>query len=241
MPAPSSVLVTGDIVIDRHIYEGDRFTLRDQSNRGTHSVEEAGGAAVTQRLIEAVFAADVVERRLRWEADPQRKDPAPEASVCRLGCQVPDGAGGTPLSESLVGTASWSPCPKAESKDLFWRVSKAFGYGSRRDGDAPDSASTTAATELRVGTNLPPSHDVLVLDDAGDKFRNRDQATVWHLPKDSTALPTWIVLKLAGRIGGGDLWDRLRTAPAPDRRGAGALAEARRYSAEPRTLVGAHG
>lgn len=196
MPAPCSVVVTGDIVIDRHIYEGERLTLRDNSYRGTHAVEEAGGAALTQRLIGAVFGADAAERRVLWKAGGKR-GPAPEVSVCRLGCQLP---ARIRRREWLTGTASWKPYPKAESKDLFWRVSKAFGYGLRSDGEA---------SRLRLPPDLPPGHDVLVLDDAGDAFRQKTHAGVWYLPEGGTALPKWIVLKLAGPIARGDLWDRL--------------------------------
>ena len=67
----------------------------------------------------------------------------------------------------------WSPYPKSGGKDLFWRVTKAFGYGSRRDADASGSASANAATVLRAADNFPPNHDVLVLDDAEDSFRQK--------------------------------------------------------------------
>ena len=64
MSTPLSVLVTGDIVIDLHVYEGDRLTLSDHPSRGTRLVEETGGAALSHRLISAVFAADLAERQL---------------------------------------------------------------------------------------------------------------------------------------------------------------------------------
>ena len=209
MPAPLCALVAGDIVVDRHIYEGERLNLRDQSKRGTHWVEEAGGAALTQRLIEAVFAADVAERRRVWRAKRERKDPAPMASVCRLGCRLPQGAGRRRSPEWLVGAAAWRPYPKSGTKDLYWRVSKAIGYGSPREREAPGAAAANAATVLRPADNLPSHHDVLVLDDAGDRFRHKEHANLWQLPDDPGARPAWIVLKLAGPIGRGDLWDRL--------------------------------
>ena len=120
-PTSCSVFVTGDIVVDRHIYEGGRSDLRDQSLRGTHMVEEAGGAALAHRLIAAVLAAGMEEQPSEWAS--------------HLACKLPE----TPESakpERLTGYASWSPQPKPRSKDLFWRASKAFGYGSPPEANA---------------------------------------------------------------------------------------------------------
>ena len=102
---------------------------------------------------------------------------------------------------------------------------KAFGYGYRPDADAmvpaelsgdaraiaikEAKAKADAASVLHVPEGLPPNPDVLVLDDAGDRFRHNENARAWHLPIETGAQPRWIVLKLAGAIGRGDLWDRL--------------------------------
>jgi hypothetical protein len=80
-------------------------------------------------------------------------------------------------------------------------MAKPFGYGpAGPDRDLPIAAANPEAAP-----------DVLVLDDAGDGFRRAEQADLWCLPEpgDGKALPGWIVLKLAGSIGRGDLWDRL--------------------------------
>lgn len=214
MSAQPSVLVTGDLIIDRHIYEGHRLNLRDQLGRGTHVVEELGGAALTQRLISAVFAAEAAERGPRQGAAPDSATDAPESSPCRLGCQLSYDGLVSAKPEWLVATASWSAYPKAKSKDLFWRVSKALGYGSRRDDDSLGTATTSMLNA--VGT-LAPNDDVLVLDDAGDQFRKREQSACWHLPDSQVRLPSWIVLKLAGPIGRGDLWDRLMACEPRER------------------------
>src|SRR5262249_14175429 len=58
-----SIIATGDIVLDRHIYGGERATLGDNSTHGTHLVEETGGAALTYRLIQAVLAAEEAARK----------------------------------------------------------------------------------------------------------------------------------------------------------------------------------
>ena len=44
------VLVTGDFLIDHHIYEGRRHQFAEHSQPGVRVVEELGGAALVQRL-----------------------------------------------------------------------------------------------------------------------------------------------------------------------------------------------
>ena len=46
-----SVLVTGDFVLDHHIYEGKRHHFGDHRNRGVREVEELGGAALVYYLL----------------------------------------------------------------------------------------------------------------------------------------------------------------------------------------------
>jgi len=219
-PNISSVLVTGDIVVDRHIYKGERTLLPDQSPRGTHLLEEAGGAAITQRLITAVFETDLKERRALWKEAVRkaRKDrkklpsEPEEPPVCRLACKLP-GKGTWP--EQLTGYACWTPQPKPKSKDQVWRVSESFGYGplNTSAGSASKASQVKTSSYLRTANNLPRNPGIVVLDDAGESFRQKEQNALWHLPHaaQAAALPAWIVLKLAGPIGQGDLWDKLMT------------------------------
>jgi hypothetical protein len=213
-PEISSIVVTGDIVIDRHLYGGERATLGDHSARGTHMKEEPGGAVLTYRLIQSVLEADLKERLSRSDQKVFKAgeavtgdSPKPTGHICRLGRKMPEGASTWP--ERLIGYAWWEPFQKLNSKNQMWRVSKALGYGP------PDAAAEYAATSLpffRVADDLPPIRDILVLDDAGDLFRHKDQSALWLLPDETTpeaALPRWIVLKLAGSVGQGDLWDKL--------------------------------
>jgi hypothetical protein len=208
MTAPFSVLVTGDIVIDRNIYEGERATLRDRSYRDTLTLEEFGGAALTHRLIQTVFTADLAERHFQWEATA-KKSPEPVAAESWLGYKLPNSTDDLSKAEMAVGTASWGLHPRSNSKDLYWRLSRAFGYGTVRGPVTPDSSITAQSHGLQVRHDFPGSYDALVLDDAGDRFRHKDNEPAWHLGNQQSTLPEWIVLKLTGPIGRGDLWDRL--------------------------------
>ena len=207
MTTTRSVLVTGDIVVDRHIYEGHRLHVGDHSSHGTRILEERGGAALTQRLICAVFNADFAEREVRHPVVATRDSSIPEAPRCLLGCQVGSGSVGESAPDWLATTTAWAALPKSGSSDLFWRMTKSYGFGWQ----SPDAATASAfgETALRATDNGPTEHGILVLDDAGDRFRQIASASAWHLPNDSSIPPRWIVLKLSGAVGRGDLWDHL--------------------------------
>ncbi|HLZ82601.1 MAG TPA: RyR domain-containing protein [Caulobacteraceae bacterium] len=191
MTGPLSILVAGDVVLDRHIYRGRRMTLASASAHGLHEVKQWGGAAITHGLIAAVLAAD--------------SGPAPPAAVCELGVRLPRSVSGR-WPEGLQGSLVWLPQPAADGgKGLVWRIEEAFGYGPA----APD-----AVRFLPAGPGPGPeaaAPDILILDDAGDGFRREDHADLWRLPRAGAAgpLPRWVVLKLAGPVGRGDLWRRL--------------------------------
>lgn len=204
-----SIIVTGDIVLDRHIYEGERARLGDHSPRGTHLVEEAGGAVLTYRLIQAVLAAEEAARKDGGKAGDASSNP--DGPVCRLGRKLPEEAGGR-WPEQFIGYACWAPYPKPDSKDQVWRVSNALGYGPPDDRAGATNPAPEAPSFFQAADNLPLAPGILVLDDAGDRFRQKAQSALWCLPataEPGVELPAWIVLKLAGPIGQGDLWDAL--------------------------------
>lgn len=49
-----TILVTGDFLIDHHIYQGTRHHFDDQSCPGVCVAEELGGAALIHRLLQAM-------------------------------------------------------------------------------------------------------------------------------------------------------------------------------------------
>ena len=208
-----SIIVTGDIVLDRHIYGGERATLGDNSTHGTHFVEETGGAALTCRLSQAVIAAEKAARKDSKKTG--NASPKPDGPECRLGRKLPEETGAS-WPEQLIGYAWWAPYPRPNSKDQVWRVSKAFGYGY-----GPPYDQQEAQAFFQAADNLPLAPGgILVLDDAGYRFRQKAQSGLWCLPtntEQAAELPAWIVLKLAGPIGQGDLWDKLMSCGPRER------------------------
>ena len=48
------VLVTGDYILDHHIYEGQRRHYGDHHSHGVKEIEELGGATLIHYLLEAL-------------------------------------------------------------------------------------------------------------------------------------------------------------------------------------------
>ena len=57
-PLPHSLIVTGDVLTDRHLYTGERSRPKLANRRGMISVSEAGGAAIVYRLLDSIVGQD---------------------------------------------------------------------------------------------------------------------------------------------------------------------------------------
>ena len=191
-----SLIVTGDVVIDHHLYEGKRDTPTTNEISGLRDLREDGGAAILAKLIEEVFAAK-----------------NPEWCVHR-GVAVDEKSG------SHHAYAVWSPHLKSKDekekkeKDQtkVWRVRLPMGYG----GPAERIASNVDPKPVWYSLSPnPPRPKILVMDDAGLGFRHQVNRPSWLLPAKDPA-PDWIVLKMSQPVVQGDLWHEL-VSRFPDR------------------------
>jgi hypothetical protein len=113
------ILVTGDFVLDHHIYEGQRHHYGEPAQHGVKVFQQLGGAALV---------ADILTELLR---DPDATGSTPVQT---------DRAPAPPSS----AYAFWRPFPRKESRDRqFWRVSDAMGFGG--EAADPTPAKTTGA------------------------------------------------------------------------------------------------
>ena len=73
-----SIVVTGDVLVDHHIYEGERKHVGARRLRGLRCVREIGGAMLIPRLFEALKGAEALHceehRRLAAEAVTQHEE-----------------------------------------------------------------------------------------------------------------------------------------------------------------------
>ncbi|MBK8060476.1 MAG: AAA family ATPase [Gemmatimonadetes bacterium] len=196
MPEPAAspprplITIAGDIIIDHHLYEGERRSATSDGVRGVAEVRDAGGAALIKKLLD----------HIRPEA---------ERNSIVLGTSVPS----RKQHGSQHAFAVWKPV-RRESGDknspFVWRAGLVMGYGQdERLVDTSNSGNTHTPVHHPLPTTTELSPRVLVLDDAGIRFRHKEHEACWLLPNDDAAAPDWIVLKTSAPIAQGDLWTQV--------------------------------
>jgi hypothetical protein len=191
--ATRHAIIAGDVLIDRHLYTGDRPTPTVEGRRGVCEKTQAGGAHLLCALIETLFTLDR-ERRPGAHAVVWKALPAVEAPDLK----------GRPGGHD--GYAIWRPYPlrrdqRPDDPARVWRASDLLGYGDRCEPLAPPKAVTA------------PDPDLLVFDDAGALFRDAAGHGTWDLAERGTG---FVLLKMSEPLTQGALWRRLAAA-CPDR------------------------
>src|SRR5919106_3850184 len=214
IPMKPLLLVTGDIVLDCHLYGGVKTAAASSSEPGTTYTQHLGGAALTHLLLEASADADGrawdkardnwsklnaerQEKSLPALPDDLPKDRPEPAFEVTLGLQT---AG---LESSLPGHLRsygvWSDRPAKKGSDQrVWRVDRHFGYGPTES--------------IQTGSIFNPVHPatepvLTVIDDGGILFRQGSSRNAW--PKLSTDGTTHFLLKMSSPLCRGDLWSEL--------------------------------
>lgn len=96
----ASILVSGDLVADRHIYAGEGASLAASGLRDTVQVSKIGGAALVQALLQA------------------------SGGRAALGVVEPD------LAKLAQSYTVWAPFPREErAREASWRIRDLLGYG----------------------------------------------------------------------------------------------------------------
>lgn len=192
---PFSLIVTGDVVIDHHLYKGERETPTTDHKPGVREWREPGGAAVLANLLKAVFAR---AQDASWDIRLGITTPAPDENPC-----------------AHHAYAFWSPHLKSrdeqdkkpDRQEKVWRTELAMGYG-HTEFNAGDPNQKPASSSPHLAQPLPdlPKPNILVLDDAGFVFRHPARSDCWLLPADGDTAAPWIVLKMSQPVAQGDLW-----------------------------------
>jgi hypothetical protein len=188
-----SILVTGDIIRDIYIYQGDRIFPAQQGKIAPHFSDRPGGANGLCELISAV-QSDAAELGVDV---PSSSDKLQPVHTLWTACE-----GGTKKARENA--------PKDKEKPRVWRVSQPLGYAL---GVAwPSALPRSAAANER--------HAVLVIDDAGLGFRTLPAKGSWPVGvlHDEKPQPNWIIHKMSNPIAQGDLWRALICRSNPVRR-----------------------
>jgi hypothetical protein len=181
----TGILVTGDIVRDIYVCEGDRILPAQKGKVAPHVLDCFGGAQGLYDLIHAV-----------------RPDTA-------LGLGKPRNL----LKKLKAVHVLWSAFEGGTKKDhenaakdvkipKVWRVNRPLGYGLGR----------ARLDLLKKSEDADVCHAVLVIDDAGLTFRLSPVKAAWPcgVARDEEGpQPDWVIHKMASPIAQGDLWRTL--------------------------------
>ena len=174
------VLITGDFVMDHHIYEGQRHQFGDHRSRGVREVIELGGAALVHHLLAEL---NFSRAHLTVAMDRHRQPPG----------------GATAVPDELNAYAFWRPFPRKEKDpdSAVWRVAEAMGFG------ALSVPPPTFSWPLPEASCERPR--IVVVSDGGMGFRRDESCWPMAALKDAQ----WIVLKTAHPLAEGKLWQTL--------------------------------
>jgi len=187
------ILVTGDSICDHNYYRGRRSTADSPEPRGFRHKTAAGGALLLKELIEQVTG-----NLPGWKTEFGLNDnfetlPATHHAFCLWEPQV------------------MNPDEKDAGKQIqVWRaVEPPLGYGHPELFAQPDETAKQRP-EAILGHDDPTaaSPEIIVVDDAGLGFRNLAAKKHWPFSKVNKKLK-WVVLKLTGSVGEGDLWKEI--------------------------------
>ena len=220
------ILVTGDVVLDCHLYGGVKTAATSFSEPGTKYIGRPGGAALTAELISAAadasgLAWETEENAWKAENEKRKKDnkqplsrpdnhpnerPTPSFNT-ELALDITNLENELPANLRSFGV--WTPHPlKQDSKDFVWRIAKNnhFGYG-------PIEMAKSGCCFKRAAnvSSEPPA--LTVIDDGGILFRHKVCQSVW--PDFSKAANGHILLKMSKPLCRADLWAEL--APVMNR------------------------
>jgi len=180
-----SVLVSGDVILDHHIYAGERPKPDCINKTGSLEKKAHGGAKLLFNLL-----SQISHHKAKKEPDKFNVEFGLNSGIFRN------------LTPNLQSYAIWKP-HLFEREELVWRMVAPMGYGN-----LPKAMfSYTKYFNEKVSSY----QDILVIDDAGLGFRQNTEKEAW--PKalwvKKEKKPEWIILKMSNPVAAGDLWRTL--------------------------------
>jgi hypothetical protein len=233
------ILVTGDVVVDHHIYEGQRFTPSASDQRGVKVVKQHGGAKGLADLINAVISqwrTEKVEREKNLQNAKEalkgvRLNSKNDKEIANANQSVADAKGRLVPPSQTDWSAQFGLTLPSESADPCPHHALAIWKPFPEDPSNPENKRKVWRADLLMGYGHQDSStgagdgycadhkpepikskvtpNLLVLDDGGFVFRDDAHKTCWFLPDDDDDL-TWIILKMSSPVCRGDLWDSLK-------------------------------
>jgi len=186
-PKEKLVLVTGDVLYDRNIYEGKRATPGSTEPMGTKVIDSRGGAGLLY---------DIIKKLINGKKDKDNIETNQYDVEFDLDLKEID-----KLNTCQHSFAFWRPCPKeAGSKEYVWRITQPLGYG--------DLCKDQCKYQINESRERLVDAQIVVIDDGALGFRSEINKSSWPLAindKDGNA-PVWVILKMSGPVAQGDLF-----------------------------------
>jgi hypothetical protein len=180
------ILVTGDVVLDHNVYEGERISPDAPPGNGSHSVPIPGGALLTYGLLNAL-----------------------EPGCARFGlAQTTKEHLQLWVNQQFHTRALWHPVANGDKpKDgKHWALERYLGYGEPQKPGKPGE-SAFPGTPARDLNDAKPK--ILILDDGGLGFRAARSCWPASLSGDRPADLEWVILKMSRPLATGELWLQL--------------------------------
>ena len=194
MSTPSrSILVAGDLLVHRSIYEGQSLPAGIDIPHKTSAHDALSGAALLADVLEAVGRrSQAVHVARGFNGAEARAVVSSSYSVFR------------PFSRGLDKAPQK---PKKDAKDReekVWRISELLGF-SEKPNTVPDAVADQHETHQ--------THDVVVIDDLGLYFSRWPSRIGWpgFLLHAEQPLPQWLIIRMSGPVASGDFWHTLST------------------------------
>lgn len=214
----NTILVTGDIVLDCHLYGGVKANATSFSEPGTIYTQCLGGSYLTYELLQAAADAKGLDwdiardewqkendirlkksmQPLPWSYTFSENRPSPKYKV-KFGL-VTEGLENE-LPKHLRSYGVWIDQPeKKGSMDRVWRIERHFGYG-------PTDLPKQGVVFKRDSTQSPTRPILTLIDDGGILYRHHSSREAW--PVFSGDAVGYYLLKMSWPLCRGDLWENM--------------------------------
>ncbi len=182
------VLATGDVVLDRQVYAGDRLHPASPGKVAPYLTETIGGAKMLHSILEACLGEDNAVFGLEVTANAL-------------------------LEQNLTAFTLLKPCAGGIgeiTKDTVWRVEKSLGYSLAGQTNFPHKKSA-AADQLCSVLVMDDA-------DLGFRTHHGRAVWPTALAGDAATKLKWVLLKMGKPLCEGDLWRHLCSRNEPMQR-----------------------
>lgn len=252
-------LVTGDFIIDQHIYEGGRYHYADRSP-GVLVKLETGGAGKLADLLKVLFKqSQKLKLDGEWNllgtptparvAPPESRDENPEVDSKRHQNDAANLEDAPAIASPHRGYAFWRQLPvDAPKEQRYWQCTEKMGFGAIQssssptvtcltDAEGPESAdgnlcrlnSADSPCASWPEPDERPANPAMIVIAEGGMGFRENHACWQDLPLNDAR---HIILKTASDPTGSDLWKHLTATPNARRTVIISAAELRLLSAQ---------